>query len=251
MAASSVMRSSPPAPASWASTSKSPNGRRGLHRQIRRQLPHERGVGVQQRAPRRKPALTRKCLSDEAVDERRRVGRRRYLHLHLHWRTVVAGASISATRVQKEPPDDHRNPSSRERSQRTVRHACRRRRGSADGRRPRSERVHRAPRAGCGGGQAHRSGPDPRRGAGPPRGVADARGHRDHARTRDVRPIRTDPLPHPEHGPRDAGRPDPPGGRVAGRDARQRPRRHRDRVARGRLVGGQPAGRLMSPAQAG
>ena len=63
-----------------------------------------------------------------------------------------------------------------------------------------------------------------------------------HRGDREVRPLRPDPPTDPEHGSRDPGRRDPPADRRAGRDARQRPRGHRDRIAARRLDGRQPAG---------
>jgi hypothetical protein len=144
-------------------------------------------VGAKQGAPGSQAPFIRKCIADEAVEDRRRIGCRRYLHLHLHWRTVVATASISGTAPKGRARMITAIRPAETASQRSVRDPGRRRPCSANDGRPRNERLQRAPCEERSSGQAPRHGSRPRGGDGPPRGIPDPRRHRDH-RTSSIPP---------------------------------------------------------------
>ena len=139
--------------------------------------------------------------------------------------TVVCSCKYIASRAQRDTPTWSPLRKSEMRSGQRIGSAtpADEARGSADGRRARSERLHRL-QARDGGGEAHRARPDPRGGTGPPRRVADARAHGDHV-ARSTRPADTRPSARGSgHGSRDAGDQIRRDDRGAGRDARQRPR---------------------------
>ena len=113
---------------------------------------------------------------------------------------------------------------------------------AADRRRPRSERHHRAPgrrRRGSQSGSSWVSSRTAPRSITAPRSRSRSSGITDEIEN--VRSLRAAPPADLEHGPRDPGRRDPPPDRVTGRDARQRPRGHRDRIAGDGLGERQPA----------
>ena len=81
--ARSVMRSSPPAPASCASTVEIAEGEARLPGQIGRQLTHEERVGAERGTPCLQATLIGEHVLDELLNECPGVFRRMYLHLHL------------------------------------------------------------------------------------------------------------------------------------------------------------------------